>query len=360
MYYKVGDKTFINKFLAAEYAVKNNQSLHFNMYEDAFDRHNWLVEPILSWDQLLDIRANQIVAKNKPIVLNFSGGTDSYTIYKVFERNNLHIDYIYMRTKSDPIEHARSKQVFDLINGGLYDRTTKIIFRPDTEESYNSAYSSPDWILNKGIRTQFSILAGDAESDDYVSKLIGTDEFVSIIGLEKPRLHFDATGVYSWQDDDNYCRVMGSNTMECFYLSPELPELHIKQSYMLLKYIQSLKPTARSTLDLVEFNDFHNPHKFDWLTYSISGCGRFGDLNKSTWQHMANYGSRFDIHALSYSGRSSDWFKSLSGTSAVKNYIDGIMSIANDTTGKFLMRDLNNFYSLKHFRSKFYKLSLNQ
>jgi hypothetical protein len=66
--YQVGNKKFDNKFLAAREAAATNSNIHFNLFDSAFDRCNWLVNPAETWDQLLDIRANQIAAKNKPIV----------------------------------------------------------------------------------------------------------------------------------------------------------------------------------------------------------------------------------------------------------------------------------------------------
>ena len=92
MYYEVGTAPtvkFTNRFMAAHHAGTHNLNMRFNMYDSVFDHSDWSREPDLTWDQLLDIRAQQIAAKNKPIVLYFSGGTDSYTIYKVFERNNI-------------------------------------------------------------------------------------------------------------------------------------------------------------------------------------------------------------------------------------------------------------------------------
>ena len=91
-----GERTS-SQFDAWRAASKLGTMPHFYFYETEFDALDWTKEPTETWDQLLDRRAQQIAAKGKPIVLNFSGGTDSYTIYKVFERNNIHIDEIIIR-----------------------------------------------------------------------------------------------------------------------------------------------------------------------------------------------------------------------------------------------------------------------
>ena len=356
MFYQVRDRKFTNKFLASQHAVEQGLELHFNLYDSAFNICDWSQEPHLSWDQLLDMRARQIEAKNKPIVLNFSGGTDSYTVYKVFERNNIHIDILNIRLHPGESENNRFRQVYEFLNQGIYDPLTRIVTRTDSADLYRDMYSSPYWIFEKGTRYHWGAIgSGDYVAEKYLSEILGTDDFISIIGLEKPRILFQNNRVYSTQDDENYPRVMANSTLDCFYISPDLPELHVKQSYMLLNYIKSLKPSATCADDLAEFNNMHDPWRYDWLDYSIKGCGRFGDINMSSTQHRANFAQQIIIPSegknLSYNGRNNDWWHSLRDDPVQKNYIDGLMLVAQSDTGRFLLGQADNFYTLKHFKS---------
>jgi hypothetical protein len=182
-----------------------------------------------------------------------------------------------------------------------------------------------------------------------------------VIGLEKPRLRFEGDQIYSYQDDENFGRIMPNLTLDCFYISPDLPELHVKQSYMLLNYIKSQKPTATSPGDLIEFNDMHDATLFDWLDYSIKGCGRFDDLNQSHLQHIGNLRQKMIIPTLgdptSYCGRNYDWWDTLQGDIAQKNYLEGLMMVAQSDAGRSLLWNQNNFYSMKQFRSKHYSMT---
>lgn len=365
-YYQVGQEQFSNRFLATEHASKNSLAVQFNLYEQAFDQHNWLVEPSQSWDELLDLRAQQIRAKNKPIVLYLSGGTDSYTVYQVFKRNGIPFDAIYVRIKREPIEIKRAQGTLELIKQDLeFTGThTKVIIRYDDFDSYRLAYNSPNWIIDKSIRYHFSLITGgDTDSDAYIAQQIGTEDFVSITGLEKPRLHFDSTGVYSYQDDTNFGKAMTSPINDCFFISPELPELHIKQSYLLLNYLKSRHPRAFTPIETFKkYNEFHDATKFDWLEYSLKGCGRFGDVNLSTWQHFSNIKSYMHMPAdgqfkgNEYRGRSAEWFNTLKDDPAVKNYLAGLMLVFNDPLIKPMFTSDSNFYSIKEIRSKYYKL----
>lgn len=361
MYYTVGNQTFINKFQAADYAVRTNAEIKFNLYEEAFDRADWSKEPELTWDQLLDIRANQIAAKGKPIVLNFSGGTDSYTIYKVFERNNIHIDALYLRRRKTDMDNIINAKVLDLLNNGIYDKTTKIIIKEDDDELFATAYSDEDWLWHNQARMEFILgFNSDSSTHAYISKEIGTEDYISVIGFEKPRLFFNKFRVYSYQSDLPYGRAMGHSVTENFYITPDLPELHIKQSYMVLNHIRKKHPTLYPK-DLLQYNEFHNPDKFSWEEYATA-CGRFGDLAMSGAVHSAWRGLKLVIpesgkfYGHEHTGPGENWFKSLVGTKLFDNFTNGILRIQKEPAYNYLRDDLTNAYKLKSISSKYYRL----
>lgn len=363
MKYVVGTEFFKNKFLATDHALRTNQDIHFDLYDQAFDQADWMHEPVLSWDQLLDIRAQQIRDKNKPIVLNFSGGTDSYTIYKVFERNNIHIDLLYWRRRNTDFHDKLHSQVIELLKNGIYDPHTKIIIRTDTPDTFARAYDHADWLWNSQARHEFGLgFNGDYVTDGYLAEQLGTDDFISVIGLEKPRLYINHTGAYSYQNDPIFQRVIENPfKTDCFYISPDLPELHIKQSYLLLKHIKKIRPGAKPK-DLTDLaNNIQYPDKFDWNEYALA-CGRFGDLTNSGIIHNGWNNMRMKLPTngkfvgSEHKGFGQNWYSSLVGTKIFDNYTQGIMRMANDPVGKFLYTDPDNFYNIKQFRSKMHKL----
>jgi hypothetical protein len=366
MHYEVGPDAvkFANKFLAARYAAaKNLHYIHFNLYDSAFDSADWSREPDLSWDQLLDIRARQLEAKNKPIVLFFSGGTDSYTIYKVFERNQIKLAAIYLRKRPDHVEGTYDR-VHDLFKTGLYDPATQILIDDDFEKTLLNTYDSPDWLWNLNAKQYFGIVGGDRYSQNYVSAALGRDDFISVLGYEKPRLKFTEEAVYSYQDDDNYNKLMSLPGIDCFYISPDLPDLHIKQSYMLLNYIKSKGAPGALPKDLLRYNDIHQGW-FDWIGYSIDACGRFGDLNRSEFQHAGNSASAMIVPASGkfdgseMSGRPARWFQDLYKTNQkiFNNYTNGFMSVLTDTAGQFLLQTNNNVLNFRHYYSTHHRMT---
>lgn len=364
LYYQVGDQLVWNKFQAAHQAAKTKQEMKFVLYDNAFDKINWAEEPNISWNTLLDIRAKQIAAMNKPIVFYFSGGTDSLTIYEVFKRNNIHIDLVWMRAWSPKNEAEWNTQipVREFMQKEFYDKHTKIIVQDGDELMSEKAYLHEDWIWEQGMRYQYGIIGSDLNSNNEIAEYLGTDDFVAIIGFEKPRLLFTVDGVYSYQDDENYVRPMADKRFDCFFISPDLPELHVKQSYMMLNYIKAKHPQATSPGQLAEYNQFHNATKFNWHEYSISACGRFGDINYSDLAHSKNAVAKLFIppsgnfSGHEYFGRASIDYKMYKHLDSFKNYNNGVMSVVNDIAGKYLLTDPRNFYSMRQYTSKYYPL----
>ena len=84
-------------------------------------------------------------------------------------------------------------------------------------------------------------------------------------------------------------------------------------------------------------------------------------LNQSHLQHIGNLRQTMIIPTLgdptSYHGRNYDWWDTLQGDIAQKNYLEGLMMVAQSEAGRSLLWNQNNFYSMKQFRSKHYAMT---
>lgn len=361
-YYEVGSTRFVNKFCAFLESKKTGYPLKFNLYEDAFDKVSWK-DPELSWDALLDIRAHQIAAKNKPIVLNFSGGTDSYTILKVFERCKIKLHAIHLKIKTgDPEEELNYRTVINWLKENYYDIDCKIYVSEDNVDLLNSYYNSPDWVWRPdGSKINFSSGLSEVVSlneTEFVQDNL-SDDYIMITGLEKPRIKIIDGKFYSYQIDSAFGYVMGESRVEHFYISDALPELHVKQSHLLVSYIRSLAYSSKKPLELYE--DLHDPRKFDYYNYSYMGCGRFGDIANSRLQKIVNIKSKLlvkDSTVVGYNGRYKNMFMHgfKHNESFFENYIAGLVNLRNDNVLKEIFLDDLNLYSVKDLNSKLYLL----
>ena len=100
IYYSVNDKKFNNNYLAYYESYKTGKAITFHVHEELYDTLDWSKEPVESFELLMDIHAHRLRQKYNYLILNWSGGTDSHTIYNVFKRNNIHIDEIIIKASA--------------------------------------------------------------------------------------------------------------------------------------------------------------------------------------------------------------------------------------------------------------------
>lgn len=362
-FYIVGDKKFNNIILAIDNAARNNSEVKFCLFDSAFDNADWSREPSLSWDQLLDIRVNQIASMNKKIILAFSGGTDSLTIYHTMIRNGIIPDYIHLRTR--PKEQFEQFYFFDPAISFLKNEKQQfkfeIILTHDSSQTVDSVYDSDHWFLKDGARLKFTtgLWSSIFEEIDQNLPNIPNQEYVYVTGLEKPYCKYRNGSFYSSQYDSDWNQIQ-DDRIEPFFISPALPELHIKQSYMVAQY--AINESQKLEKPVEFFKDFRDTTKIDYYKYATIGCGRSGDIANSALQKYKNINSalRFTNNTLS----SIDYAKSTppvllqegiaSNSNFAKRFLNGLKILSSD----FILLDKHNSYNIKQFKSKEYKLSI--
>lgn len=359
-FYKVGAEKFSNKFLAFIKAQETGLSLTFDFFEEEFDLADWSKEPDETWDQLLDIRAHQIAALGKPIILGFSGGTDSYTIYEVFKRNQIKIDALFLMIKDDPREQDMFEEPLKFIEKQRQEYGIKSIILKQDTDLYKQTYSNDDWwLIDMPIRINFSTAAGMGGIEHirgYDSSF--GDDFTLVVGMDKPRIKIIGDTMYSYLQDttfNNYC----DPRHEYFFSSRDLPELHIKQSYMLGRFIRYLSQSTGKPLKY--FENIHDPKFFDYHRYSMEGCGRFGDLANSAKQKTLNrYSTLYmdDDIGVIYKGRDQSVLTDAIGSKEkfAMNYINGLKSMKSDSRLKHIFRDQKNYFSVADIDTKYYRI----
>lgn len=95
--YEVGLKKFINKTDALIEATKTKQSVHWNFHDEVYSKCNWMQRPSGTLSDLYRLRAQQIRDQYDYVIVNFSGGADSWTVLHSFLSNGIHVDEIFTR-----------------------------------------------------------------------------------------------------------------------------------------------------------------------------------------------------------------------------------------------------------------------
>jgi len=240
IFYQVNNKIIYNIYLAQYESYTSGQPITFHCMDQANDQLDWTIEPELSFESLMDSHAIHLRNKYERLILNWSGGTDSHTIYNVFKRNNIHIDEIVIKY-AEPVHGITwfPRQHYDWMMVNHYDPTTKItaVNAYDTDKR-KLFIDNEDWILkNKGNWLAFN-LSHVEDSYNHCAESYSGHNWGIIFGFEKPQVYAENGTWYYRQADVLMRSVMGYSNVECFYMDPLI---NLKQSHMAKRALKAMK-----------------------------------------------------------------------------------------------------------------------
>jgi len=236
IYFRVNGKIIFNHILAKYEAFISKTPIEFVCHDQQNDQLNWLQDPAESLDQLMDQHACNLRNKYEHVMLSWSGGTDSNTIYNVFKRNNLHIDEIVIWV-NDKYEPWNNSQYVDWLKNNHHDPLTKITVK----ERFNPAakqqiVTGEDWIFqNISMIPKFAMGTTDSVMWDYCADQFGGSTWCLITGHEQPRVFQKDNKYYSCHDARTLLSTMNFENIECFFTDPMLA---LKQSHMIKKILK--------------------------------------------------------------------------------------------------------------------------
>lgn len=242
VYYNLNGIKFDNPFAAFLHGSVYDPHTFpkFDFYDSEFSAVDWTIEPPESFQTLCDRRAHQLRNKYDKIILAFSGGTDSITIYNTFLRNNLHIDEIYVSYAGPGKERFTGEEsITPWLLENHPDKTTKINAKSfhthDDIIEYERQLSSEDYLVNDNSNLRHQDIK-------YCRPTINQANFDQsynycvLTGYEKPNLVQRSDGYYFRFLDVVFAGTLMRNDLEFFFISPDMPELHAKQCHMMLNY----------------------------------------------------------------------------------------------------------------------------
>lgn len=281
-HYVVGDSYYLNQVEAWKAMESTGQPARFCLYEKAYDQHNWSNDPKESWDELIKIRCLQLRQQYRTLKLLYSGGRDSEHVLRSFAKNNIPIDELLLthyhlnpiRTQEYQTWIWPMAQRYRQINPQVKITTMTI-----DADCYKKWYAE-DW----SEKTGSIAVNGLFQPSDYawMAEHLGgiNDSSTGVVcGVEKPLLVSQGNNVYSTVDDQTFSFFVNSPNLnlEFFYLTPDLPELHIKQCHMMLDYLKTHYPEKPVSF-LKDFQNTRITHLYDQRCLSV-GRGSAVDIN---------------------------------------------------------------------------------
>lgn len=266
IYFRVNDKIIFNQILAQYESFVSKKPIEFVCNDDLYDQMNWLQEPVESLDHLMDQHAFNLRNKYEKLVLLWSGGTDSHTIYNVFKRNNIHIDEIVFFAGGQ-FEPWLTDRYVDWLQENHNDPLTKITVKHRFDPAAKQQIvTSEDWIF-QNITMIPKMVSGicDPVMWDYCAEQYSGSTWCLIVGVEQPRVVVKNNKYYSCQNSKFFLASMGFENAECFYTEPQIA---LKQSHI-IKRMLKLRANANAAnvsldTDGTKFKEASNATYIAW------------------------------------------------------------------------------------------------
>lgn len=315
IFYDIAGIRFANPYAAFLYGSVYQPHVFpkFNFFQEQFDKIDWTIEPVESFQQLCDQRALQLRDKYKKITLAFSGGTDSITMYNAFARNNIHIDQIYIANFNADSQDCmfNHEKAADWLIRNHHDKTTKIlvesIHNQSRWKSFEHNLLSDDYLIKSDVASMHRY--HPQPMDTFVLNNVIDDDHCIIAGYEKPRLIQDSTGYYFQFVDVLFRTVMMRPDLEFFFITPDMPQLHSKQCHMLLRTSQQLNIPVT---DLDKLSNYY---------IKCTGSGRDQEVHDQSSQREKVVIDQYlkIMHGIDFSNSNSDNIRSSIGHNKLTN-----------------------------------------
>ena len=281
--YRSNDKSFFNKIESILEANASGKWVEWDYHDKTFAKYNWNVEPDVALDELYRQRALQLREAYDHLVLFFSGGVDSWNILYTFIKNNIRIDEIYMfgafeaETKQysllgasrDPGYYTREiQQALPLVKRLVENQNVKVSVYDWTKDILEAA-NDLDWIWRAGVRFDPTCMVRSKFHKVFRqhNELLHRGRRVGFVyGIDKPRLLRDDHSIYfAFLDVIMTTGTLPTNDImgeywendEYFYWTPNMPELAIKQSHVVVNWLQANNkiPLIKHLNDISSFHD---------------------------------------------------------------------------------------------------------
>ena len=302
--YYCNGKPFFNKLEAILEANISGKHVEWDYHDAIFKQAQWDYNPPIELKELYRQRALQLREAYDHVVLFYSGGVDSWNILKTFIDNDIRLDEIYMFGAFEAEEKMYDQWGWDR-SPGYYTReiqqslplVKKLAAEKkikvnvyDWTKSILEAANDPDWFWTAGVRfdptcmvrSKFHKIFREHNEMLHRGKRVGF-----VYGVDKPRLLRDDTNIYfAFLDVIMTTGTLPTNDIlneywendEYFYWTPNMPELSIKQSHVVVNWLKT-----NNKINLIKhmnnISAFHDENYYHEVNASV-----YPDWNPTTWQ----------------------------------------------------------------------------
>jgi hypothetical protein len=260
-YYKVGQEKFVSKILAAIKATELKLPMTWHFHDDVFAK----VRPTgqVNLKELYKERALQLREKYDYLILNYSGGSDSWTILNTFLENNIKLDHIFVKWPKAAMDkgfytpNTNDRSAFNFASE--WDFTLKKDLEWLAQAYPEIKIEVGDWLDNLDEDYFNDDLFHNTVNFNFMTNLLRnkygseTEKLLvdkgvsvgSIYGVDKPLIMIVDKRCYFYFIDSGPAtcppRAENPHGTEYFYWTPDMPQLAVEQAYKVYQWYNSNK-----------------------------------------------------------------------------------------------------------------------
>jgi hypothetical protein len=226
---------------------------------------------LISLENLYKQRALQLRDNYDELILYYSGGSDSHNILQTFLKNNIKLDYVFVRWPMKitdkniytPNNIDRSAENFvsewDLVLKNDLDYIKqhhpeiKILVSDWLEDIDPNIYNDDLYKTQNHFHSPVNFLRMQSYSDTEISLLDKGKRVAAIWGVDKPNMYLDEQGriFFVFLDlaiENAVPAQQSNNNIEFFYITPDMPEIIYEMANQVFLYFKA-RPELRPIIN---------------------------------------------------------------------------------------------------------------
>jgi len=285
-FYSVGNKVFNTKIQACIYATESKQDLKFIYFDFAWKNSDKTIHANLK--DLYKLRAEQLRDENDYLILNYSGGTDSWTILNTYLTHNIFLDEVVIKWPSKaiydgnrnihtpnlnnkyPSNYLTEWEAFMLDDIKMIEKLspkTKITIYDFSDKLFDIDEKVIDNLPSNHFISLPSIVRMGSQTESEIR--LDDKKVASIYGVDKPILCRKGNDCY-FRFNDKCAQVSVTNAVY-FFWAPDMPVLLIEMAHKVFEWFQEHKDKQYLIPDIDKiYNQFHNQSHYDEYTRMIN------------------------------------------------------------------------------------------
>jgi hypothetical protein len=257
--WQVDGEFFVNKVKAMEKANWDASKVSFYFRDQALSTVDFSQEPDQSWEQILAESCQNLRLRARHLCLWFSGGSDSLTVLRTFEKNNIRLDelifydrvygvYDYWATESRYIQQV----MYDFQKIQPWCKISIIPVDYINAQRFYEQYQE-DWIYQPYAHLRFAknMKYHMLKNNNQIVKHCEDPGRVDIFGREKPRLILYQNKWYTTFYD---CFEFDSYWVGMHHFYWDDPKILVKQAHMSARFFESLPGFDQAMLHRIQSN----------------------------------------------------------------------------------------------------------